>query len=245
MYLPQLKDHLHKANRRSRAGTSGSRAARTHRSRGRWRLRWRCSSASRRGLQAARRWRAAGFRLLAGASASSQSAARGRRGHRRPPHRREHKGMVLRLRKTKTGTNQEVRVDDSAVITLVRELVKTPNLGNILFPFSLASSAGVSRRGAASGSPRCTSHTLLGTAVRLASGTCSTGLWKTSCSVAVGQALCRTVGTFSPALPCFSRWTHLRCVVELAEDDAQGHRPLPHALAEALSVCGSDPSTKR
>jgi integrase len=48
----------------------------------------------------------------------------------------EHKGMVLRLRKTKTGTNQEVRVVTPSVITLLRGLVAKTKPGERLFPFT-------------------------------------------------------------------------------------------------------------
>ena len=50
----------------------------------------------------------------------------------------EHKGMVLRLRKTKTGRNKEVRVLEPIVLELLRGLVRTTGPRQLLFPFSTA-----------------------------------------------------------------------------------------------------------
>ena len=54
-------------------------------------------------------------------------------------HRMEHKGMVLRLRKTKTGNNKSVDVMDPSVVALVRELVRDTEPGQLLFPVTTAS----------------------------------------------------------------------------------------------------------
>ena len=50
----------------------------------------------------------------------------------------EHSGMMLRLRKTKTGGNKSVRVLNPAVIDLVRSLVAETATGALLFPFTTA-----------------------------------------------------------------------------------------------------------
>lgn len=50
----------------------------------------------------------------------------------------EHKGMVLRLRRTKTGPNQDCRVQDPVVVKLVRDLVRRTKPGDRLFPFLAA-----------------------------------------------------------------------------------------------------------
>ena len=50
----------------------------------------------------------------------------------------EHSGVLLRLRTTKTGTNQWVRVLDADVILAVRALVAATPVGGRLFPFSPA-----------------------------------------------------------------------------------------------------------
>src|SRR4051794_25628717 len=48
----------------------------------------------------------------------------------------EHKGMYLILPKTKTGSNQSVRVIDPSVQTLLRQLVKeTKRPNDFIFPF--------------------------------------------------------------------------------------------------------------
>ena len=54
----------------------------------------------------------------------------------------EHKGVVLRLRKTKTGENKSVTVLHPDVIALLRLLVRSTKKGALLFPFG----AGVFRR---------------------------------------------------------------------------------------------------
>lgn len=51
----------------------------------------------------------------------------------------EFKGMALRLRKTKTGPNQWVEVEDNAVKELLRGIIKTTKSKGYLFPFSTSS----------------------------------------------------------------------------------------------------------
>jgi len=51
----------------------------------------------------------------------------------------DHKGMLIRLRTTKTGKDQWVTVLDPDVKTLVRELVTETKTGDKLFPFSTGS----------------------------------------------------------------------------------------------------------
>jgi integrase len=50
----------------------------------------------------------------------------------------EHKGMLIRIEKAKTGKMQWVQVLDPAVIILVRRLVSSTNKGERLFPFTPA-----------------------------------------------------------------------------------------------------------
>jgi integrase len=50
----------------------------------------------------------------------------------------EHRGMILRLRRTKTGNNKSVRVLTPSVIELVRGIVRDTAPRALLFPFSTA-----------------------------------------------------------------------------------------------------------
>ena len=47
----------------------------------------------------------------------------------------EHRGLILRLRQTKTGPNKDCTVEDPVVVALLRELVRTSRPGSYLFPF--------------------------------------------------------------------------------------------------------------
>ena len=48
----------------------------------------------------------------------------------------EHRGLILRLRQTKTGPNKEVSVEHPVVVALLRELVRNTRRGSYLFPFN-------------------------------------------------------------------------------------------------------------